>query len=52
MSKEYVTASFMFLCYFVLKTRALLCPKMTERLTSRLVFPLIKKNIDMKFRFY
>ncbi len=45
MSKEYVTNAFAFLCYYVLKTRALLCPKITERLTSRLVFPSSKKTL-------
>ena len=51
MSKEYVTNAFTFFCYFVLKTRALLCPKMTERLTSRPVFPLLKKLLKIKLDF-
>ena len=51
MSKEYVTNAFTFLCYFVLKTCVLLCPKITERLTSRPVFPLIKKLLKIKLDF-
>ena len=51
LSKEYVTTPFTFFCYYVLKTCVLLCPKITERLTSRPVFPLLKKLLKIKLEF-